>query len=53
MRQILWTMTPAAAEIRVTCIKALPRIPLCSGHDAIWFVGDGPETSDSLGKLKE
>jgi hypothetical protein len=27
MRQILWTMTPAAAEIPVTCIEVLPRVP--------------------------
>jgi hypothetical protein len=27
MRQIPWTMTPATAEIRVTCIEALPRVP--------------------------
>ena len=31
MRQILLTMTPAAAEIRVTRIKALPRVPYVFG----------------------
>jgi hypothetical protein len=33
MRQILWTMTPAAAETPVTHIKAVPRVP--QGRDMI------------------
>jgi hypothetical protein len=31
MRQNLWMVTPAASEIRVTCIEALPRVPLVFG----------------------
>ena len=35
MRQILWTMTSATGEIRVTRIEALPRVPHIFGTGGI------------------